>query len=105
MNEREDWNSSRFQPADAGGHYESWFQRANHPSRPQAFWIRYTIFSPKGRPQDAVGELWAVYFDGEAKEAVAFAFLGWLTLNGQPGNVPGATGARGQRVLGRVTPA
>jgi anhydro-N-acetylmuramic acid kinase len=46
-----------------------------------------------------------VYFDGEAKEAVAFAFLGWLHLNGRPGNVPAATGARGPRVLGKLTPA
>lgn len=44
------------------------------------------------------------FFDGDAKEAVAFAFLGWLTLEGRPGNVPGATGARGARVLGRITP-
>jgi hypothetical protein len=32
------------------GHYESFFQRANHPTRPLAFWIRYTIFSPTGHP-------------------------------------------------------
>lgn len=47
------------------GHYESYFQRANHPTRKLAFWIRYTLFSPKGRARDAVGELWAVWFDGE----------------------------------------
>jgi len=46
-----------------------------------------------------------LFFDGDAKEAVAFALLGWLTLRGQPGNVPRATGAAGPRVLGRVTPA
>lgn len=46
-----------------------------------------------------------LYFDGEAKEAVAFAFLGWLHLQGRPGNVPGATGARGPRILGSLTPA
>jgi anhydro-N-acetylmuramic acid kinase len=46
-----------------------------------------------------------LFFDGEAKEAVAFAFLGWLTLSGRPGNLPAATGARGPRVLGHVTPA
>ncbi|HZX68807.1 MAG TPA: anhydro-N-acetylmuramic acid kinase, partial [Candidatus Elarobacter sp.] len=46
-----------------------------------------------------------VFFDGEAKEAVAFAFLGWLHLRGRPGNVPNATGARGARVLGSFTPA
>lgn len=46
-----------------------------------------------------------VFFDGEAKEAVAFAFLGYLHCHGLPGNVPSATGARGPRVLGVSTPA
>lgn len=46
-----------------------------------------------------------VYFDGDAKEAVAFAYLGWLHLRRRPGNVPGATGARGPRVLGALYPA
>ena len=32
--ERERWSAARFVPGDAAGHYESWFQRANHPSRP-----------------------------------------------------------------------
>jgi anhydro-N-acetylmuramic acid kinase len=45
------------------------------------------------------------YFDGEAKEAVAFAFLGWLHLQRKAGNVPSATGARGARILGTYTPA
>jgi anhydro-N-acetylmuramic acid kinase len=45
------------------------------------------------------------YFDGEAKEAVAFALLAHLHLEGLPGNVPTATGARGPRVLGSLTPA
>jgi hypothetical protein len=53
------------------GHYESFFQRANHPTRPLAFWIRYTIFSPKGRPHDALGELWAIFFNGETGSHVA----------------------------------
>jgi anhydro-N-acetylmuramic acid kinase len=44
-----------------------------------------------------------VFFDGDAKEAVAFAYLGWRTLEGLPGNVPSATGASGPRVLGAVT--
>jgi anhydro-N-acetylmuramic acid kinase len=44
------------------------------------------------------------FFDGDAKEAVAFAFLGQLALEHRPGNIPGATGARGPRVLGRITP-
>jgi anhydro-N-acetylmuramic acid kinase len=46
-----------------------------------------------------------VFFPGEAKEAVAFAFLGLRHLRGEPGNVPLATGARGPRVLGKRTPA
>lgn len=41
-----------------------------------------------------------VYFDSEAKEAVAFAFLGYLHLAGRCGNIPSATGARGARILG-----
>jgi len=62
--ERDLWNRCRYVPGGADGHYESWFQRANHPTEPLAFWIRYTIFSPRGRPGDAVGELWAILFDG-----------------------------------------
>ena len=46
-----------------------------------------------------------VFFDGEAKEAVAFALLGYLHLVGEPGNLPTVTGARGPRVLGQFTPA
>ena len=46
-----------------------------------------------------------LFFPGDAKEAVAFALLGYLTLHGQPGNLPAATGAGGARVLGAVTPA
>lgn len=45
------------------------------------------------------------FFDGEAKEAVAFALLGYLHLAGRPGNVPTATGAAGPRILGKRTPA
>jgi anhydro-N-acetylmuramic acid kinase len=45
-----------------------------------------------------------LFFPGDAKEAVAFALLGYLTIHGQPGNVPAATGAGGSRVLGAITP-
>ena len=38
----------------------------------------------------------------QAKEAVAFALLAWLSWHGLPGNVPAATGASGGRVLGKV---
>jgi anhydro-N-acetylmuramic acid kinase len=46
-----------------------------------------------------------MFFDGDAKEAVAFAFLGKLFLERRAGNVATATGARGPRVLGKLTPA
>lgn len=65
-----DVNGARFDPTSGVGHYESWFQRANHPTEKRAFWIRYTIFSPKGRPGDSVGELWAIYFDNDTIVAV-----------------------------------
>lgn len=72
-------NFSRYRPDSKDGFYESYFQRANHPSKPIAFWNRYTIFVPKAksqeatpafagakaRPQEAIGELWGIYFDGE----------------------------------------
>lgn len=71
MNARDRWNRCRYVEGDAGGHYESYFQRANHPERPLAFWIRYTVFAPRGRAGDAVGELWAIYFDGERERVTA----------------------------------
>ncbi|MCX5330031.1 anhydro-N-acetylmuramic acid kinase [Streptomyces sp. NBC_00140] len=40
----------------------------------------------------------------DAKEAYAFAVLGFLTVHGLPGTVPASTGARHARVLGSVTP-
>ncbi len=38
----------------------------------------------------------------DAKEAVAFALLGYETLHGRPANVPAATGARSPAVLGKI---
>lgn len=66
MGDVEKWQGTRYQAGTKSGHYESWYLRANHPSRKLAFWIRYTIFSPKNYPEKAIGELWAVYSNGEA---------------------------------------
>jgi anhydro-N-acetylmuramic acid kinase len=45
----------------------------------------------------------ALGVDPDAKEALAFAVLAHETLFGHPGNVPRATGARGPRVLGKLS--
>lgn len=50
------------------------------------------------RPTDAVG------LPADAKEAVAFAVLGWHTAHGLPATLPSCTGARGARVLGALVP-
>ncbi|MGW0754262.1 anhydro-N-acetylmuramic acid kinase [Streptomyces sp. NPDC002587] len=50
------------------------------------------------RTSDAVG------LPSAAKEAYAFAVLGYLTLHGLPGTAARCTGAAGPRVLGSLTP-
>ncbi len=65
------FNATRYRSGQTQGHYESFFQRANHPDRPLAFWIRYTIFCPHEQPDKAIGERWAVYFDGESGKHIA----------------------------------
>ncbi len=42
--------------------------------------------------------------DPDAKEAIAFALLGYETLRGRPANVPRATGAARPSVLGAIVP-
>lgn len=64
MDERARWNGCRWRADDRRGSYESWFVRGNAPDRASAFWIRYTIFAPRDRPSETVGELWAIVFDG-----------------------------------------
>jgi anhydro-N-acetylmuramic acid kinase len=41
---------------------------------------------------------------GDAKEAVLFAYLGYLAIAGRCGNVPAATGADRAVVLGKIVP-
>jgi anhydro-N-acetylmuramic acid kinase len=40
----------------------------------------------------------------DAKEAIAFALIGWQTLHGLPATLPACTGATGARVLGAIVP-
>ncbi|MCS6858048.1 MAG: hypothetical protein NZM37_10095 [Sandaracinaceae bacterium] len=69
--EIEEWNGSRIvrTPLQYGG-YESWFLRANHPERPLAFWIRYTLTRPPFDLFRAKGEIWAFLFDGERNSVI-----------------------------------
>jgi anhydro-N-acetylmuramic acid kinase len=64
-----------------------------------------SMFAMRGLEAPRVRLFADEFFDGEAKEAVAFALLGYLAHMGQPGNVPRATGARGPRKLGVMVPA
>lgn len=41
---------------------------------------------------------------GDAKEALLFALIGFLTLNGRPATIPSCTGASRPSVLGVITP-
>ena len=58
---------------------------------------RFAALGVSVAPMESVG------IAAEAKEAAAFALLGWLTWFGLPGNVPSATGASRAVVLGKVT--
>ena len=42
--------------------------------------------------------------DADAKEAIAFAVLGYMTLRGRAAGLPAVTGASGSRVLGAIAP-
>jgi Tocopherol cyclase len=70
-------NFTRYRGAASGGHYESYFMRANDKATGHGFWIRYTLYQPetgKGNKQ-AMGELWAIYFEkGKAPVAAKSEF-------------------------------
>ena len=40
----------------------------------------------------------------DTKEAILMALIGWCTLHGVPGTVPGGTGALEPRILGSIVP-
>ena len=55
-------------------------------------------------PQCTLTPLDALGVPARALEAMAFAWLAYLTATGRPGNLPVVTGARGPRVLGCIVP-
>ncbi|MBI2378116.1 MAG: hypothetical protein HYV07_29205 [Deltaproteobacteria bacterium] len=61
-----DANRPRF-PRSRGGHVESYFLRANHPTEPKAFWLKATVMKPLEGPQ--IAEAWAIAFDGTRRFA------------------------------------
>ncbi len=63
--------------------------------------MRFLAEELKGTPLRTIESLGVA---PEAKEAVAFALLGAATLDGEPSNVPAATGASRRVVLGSITP-
>jgi hypothetical protein len=77
-------------PHDAG-HYESFYLRAAHPSRPLGIWIRYTVHKRAG--EEPKGSLWFTLFDGEAASpsAVKITQPGPLMPDGEFIEIAGAT--------------
>ena len=57
----------------------------------------------KELPNSRIGRTEDAGLPGDSKEAVAFAVLGYETMNRRPGNLPAATGAKGPVILGSIT--
>lgn len=72
MAKLEDDNAVRWKRGDTGGHVESFFLKANHRESDRAFWLKFTLYIPVGG-EGAVGEVWAILFDGEAGHLAAKA--------------------------------
>lgn len=60
-------NLPRFRGAP--GHVESYFLRANDPTRPRALWLKATILAPLDGPP--VAETWLIWFEGDTNRTFA----------------------------------
>jgi hypothetical protein len=90
----------RWQTVPPGrGHYESYYLRAVHPTRPRGVWIRYTVsVAPGGQPG---GELWFTFFDRDAPRPRAVRMAAgepttdggaWIRLDGSTFGEAGIVG-------------
>lgn len=79
-------NAVRWRREDRGGHVESFFLKANDPASDRAFWLKFTLLAPVGG-RDAVGEVWAILFDGQAGHLAAKTSLPAEALVLGPGGV------------------
>ena len=65
-----DASQLRFDDKQKKGHYESYFLRANHPTKKQALWLRYTIFSSANKNEVVLAELWGAFFNNDSVIAI-----------------------------------
>ncbi|MFG3280351.1 anhydro-N-acetylmuramic acid kinase [Streptomyces sp. NPDC048111] len=67
-------------------------------------WLAQELAGVRGTGAVALRTSDELGLPSDAKEAYAFAVLGWLTAHGLPGTIPACTGARRASVLGSITP-
>ncbi|MEW6776899.1 MAG: tocopherol cyclase family protein [Bdellovibrionota bacterium] len=70
QNERD--NLVRWKPESGLGHVESYFLKANHPTEPRAFWLKFTLLCRPNGTAQAVGDVWAVIFNAKTHKHFAF---------------------------------
>ena len=73
-------NGLRFDPTRQRDHVESYFLKANDPSKSRALWIKATVFSRAAR--DPLAEGWAIAFDRTSGKAHHVAVKHMLPFDG-----------------------
>ncbi len=87
-------------------HYESYYLKARHPERAQAFWLRYTVHHPPNEPPTA--SLWLTLFDADLPAPVATKATvpaGQLTAGGEALIRIGESELRRDRASGAIASA
>ena len=54
------WLTAIRYTATGRGHYESFYLKANHPSRRLGVWLKFNLLEPRGPPDRLEGELWGM---------------------------------------------